>query len=118
MLPDKATLHICAIEDGEYKHDKISFWDNVYGFDMSCIRHLAMTEPLVDCVDQQQIGTDTQQILSVDILTMKKEDATFNVPFKLKAQRNDYIHALVVYFDITFSQGHKPIAFSTSPRCK
>ncbi len=38
--------------------------------------------------------------------------------FSLTATRNDYIHALVVYFDITFSQGHKPIFFSTSPRVK
>jgi protein arginine N-methyltransferase 1 len=29
IFPDKATLYIAAIEDGQYKHDKIDFWDNV-----------------------------------------------------------------------------------------
>ena len=38
------------------------------------------------------------------------------VPFKVTANRNDYIHALVAYFDIAFTQCHKPVKFSTSPR--
>jgi len=78
IYPDKANLYICAIEDGDYKEGKIDFWQNVYGFDMSCIRNLAITEPLVDTVDHQQISTDVQRIISLDINTMKKEDATFN----------------------------------------
>lgn len=37
----------------------ISFavWDQVYGFDMSCIKKQAMVEPLVDVVDANQIVT-------------------------------------------------------------
>ncbi|KAL9288552.1 Protein arginine N-methyltransferase 1.1 [Arabidopsis thaliana] len=38
VLPDKASLHLTAIEDSEYKEDKIEFWNSVYGFDMSCIK--------------------------------------------------------------------------------
>merc|ERR1711916_139889 len=51
VMPDKAIMYLAAIEDGEYKREKINFWDSVYGFDMSCIKPLAMAEPLVDCVD-------------------------------------------------------------------
>jgi len=36
----------------QYKDDKIAWWDDVYGFDMSCIRKVALTEPLVDSVDR------------------------------------------------------------------
>ena len=36
------------------RHEKIDFWDNVYGFDMRCIKALAMQEPLVDTVDPDQ----------------------------------------------------------------
>ena len=36
------------------RHEKIDFWDNVYGFDMRCIKRLAMQEPLVDTVDPDQ----------------------------------------------------------------
>ena len=38
------------------------------------------------------------------------------VPFKLTSTRNDYIHALVLYFDVLFSRCHKPLSINTSPK--
>lgn len=35
-----------------------SGWENVYGFDMTCIRDVAMKEPLVDIVDPKQVVTN------------------------------------------------------------
>lgn len=55
LFPDKASLYITAIEDRQYKDDKINWWDNVYGFNMSSIRKVAITEPLVDVVDPKQV---------------------------------------------------------------
>ena len=52
MLPDKADIYIAAIEDGQYKGQKKSFWNNVYDVDMSCLTPTVMKEPLVDTVDQ------------------------------------------------------------------
>ncbi len=34
-------------------------WENVYGFDMTCIRNIAMMEPLVDIVDPKQVVTNS-----------------------------------------------------------
>ncbi|KAJ6815906.1 putative protein arginine N-methyltransferase 1 [Iris pallida] len=118
VLPDKASLYLTAIEDAEYKEDKIEFWNNVYGFDMSCIKKLSMTEPLVDTVDQNQIVTNCQLLKTMDISKMSPGDASFTAPFKLVAQRNDYIHALVAYFDVSFTKCHKLMGFSTGPRSK
>lgn len=55
MFPDRCTLFITAIEDRQYKDEKINWWDDVYGFDMSSIRKVAITEPLVDVVDPKQV---------------------------------------------------------------
>lgn len=63
LFPDKATIYMAAIEDQQYKHEKISFWENVYGFDMSCIRDIALTEPLVDVVPPKSLVTDAVSIL-------------------------------------------------------
>ncbi|KAG8049615.1 hypothetical protein GUJ93_ZPchr0009g1190 [Zizania palustris] len=118
VLPDKASLHLTAIEDAEYKEDKIEFWNNVYGFDMSCIKKQAMMEPLVDTVDANQIVTNSQLLKTMDISKMTPGDASFTAPFKLVAERNDYIHALVAYFNVSFAKCHKMIGFSTGPRSK
>lgn len=264
--------------------EKINWWDNVYGFNMSCIGNLALLEPLVDCggwaggrglggwlnpvprvggalaspgwesprrgdlshnphatlyhfepsqpcsssfvghamsspqrqpplrpllaVDQNQVCTQQCLMRTFDIKTMRKEDAAFKVglgpagpdsvppsgagwlgaaaapgvgwvgsgvggrrfcaagraglgkavcklecgrrmadmwrrsptgaphslptrqqpslrrllpplqaPFSLTVSRNDYVHALVAFFDVSFDDCHKPVGFSTSPRC-
>uniref|UniRef100_A0A2K5J296 type I protein arginine methyltransferase n=1 Tax=Colobus angolensis palliatus TaxID=336983 RepID=A0A2K5J296_COLAP len=53
--------------------------------------------------------------LEVDIYTVKVEDLTFTSPFCLQVKRNDYVHALVAYFNIEFTRCHKRTGFSTSP---
>ncbi|KAJ6957672.1 hypothetical protein NC653_039593 [Populus alba x Populus x berolinensis] len=113
VLPDKTSLYLTAIEDAEYKEDKIEFWNNVYGFDMTCIKKQAMGEPLVDTVDQNQIVTNCQKLKTMDISKMVSGDTSFTAPFKLVAERDDFIHALVAYFDVSFTKCHKLTGFST-----
>ncbi|XP_021070648.1 protein arginine N-methyltransferase 1-like [Mus pahari] len=50
----------------------------------------------------------------VDIYTVRVEDLTFTSSC-LQVKRNDYVHALVAYFNIKFTQSHKRTGFSTSP---
>lgn len=58
-----------------------------YGFDMRCIKSLAMAEPLVDTVEPNQVCSSTALLRTFDITTMTKEDATFESDFKLKLTR-------------------------------
>jgi type I protein arginine methyltransferase len=51
IFPDKAVMYICALEDAQVKSDRIDFWENVYGFDMTPIKEIAIQEPVVDVVD-------------------------------------------------------------------
>jgi len=115
ILPDKATLNLVAIEDSEYKEDKINFWDNVYGFNMSSIKKMAMQEPLVDVVDPNQVMSNSYRLITIDINTIKEEDLSFKVPFRLVSLRDDFCHAFVAFFDIEFTKCHKNITFSTGP---
>jgi len=117
IFPDRATLYISAVEDRQYKESKISWWEDVYGFDMSCVKKVAITEPLIDSVDPRQIVTNACLIKEIDIATMKLEDCTFSSPFQLTMRRNDYIHALVCYFNMEFTHCHKKMGFSTAPEC-
>jgi hypothetical protein len=80
---------------------------------MSCIRDIAMNEPLVDIVDPKQIVSNTSLVKEIDITKMKVEDLSFSSPFHLTIKRNDYVHAFVAYFDIQFSASHKYCGFST-----
>ncbi|KAJ5993028.1 hypothetical protein N7451_008752 [Penicillium sp. IBT 35674x] len=118
IFPDKATMYVAAIEDGEYKDDKIGFWDNVYGFDYSPMKQTALTEPLVDTVEMKALVTDPCPIITFDLNTVTTADLAFRVPYNLTAKRSDFIHAMISWFDIEFSACHKPIYFSTGPHAK
>lgn len=89
MFPDKAILYLSAIEDQEYKDEKIGFWDDVYGFDYSCIKEIALREPLVDTVELKSVVCDPWPVLKLDLLTCTKEDLDFVGDFQLKATRDD-----------------------------
>ncbi|CAF0724480.1 unnamed protein product [Didymodactylos carnosus] len=115
IFPDKCNLYLCAIEDRSYRDEKINWWYNVYGFDMSAIREVAIKEPLVDCVDNRQVVTSHCLLKEFDLHTVKIEDLSFETHFQLEAKRSDYIHGLVAYFSVEFSKCHKYTGFSTGP---
>lgn len=77
MLPDKIHMYLAAVEDGEFKQKKRSFWDDVYGVDMSCLAPTVMREPLVDTVNSNAIISTAQKILELDLCTMKPADVEF-----------------------------------------
>jgi protein arginine N-methyltransferase 1 len=118
IFPDQATIYVAGIEDGEYKDDKIGFWDNVYGFNYSPMKDVALTEPLVDTVEMKAVVTDPCAVLTLDLYTVTPADLAFKVPYSLPVKRNDFIHAIIAWFDIQFTACHKPITFSTGPHAK
>jgi len=118
ILPDKATLFFTAIEDGQYKQEKIGYWEDVYGFDMSIIQQCAMQEPLIDVVEDRSVVSDSCSVITIDVNTVKTEELAFGSQFKLNVQRNDLVHALVAYFDIEFRLPNGVVSFSTGPRAR
>ena len=77
-----------------------------------------MTEPLVDTVDMKAVVTDPAPVFNIDLYTVKKEDLAFQASYELNVRRNDFVHAIIAWFDIEFSACHKPIKFSTGPHTK
>jgi protein arginine N-methyltransferase 1 len=79
----------------------------VYGFDYSCIKSIALREPLVDTVDVKSVVTQPFPLKvrralpnhirpaadvppqHIDLRTAQKEDLAFNAEFSLQVTRND-----------------------------
>jgi len=115
ILPDRCTMYVAGIEDAQYKNEKKSFWDDVYGVNMNCLTATVMREPIIDVVPSDIIITDACKILELDLITMKPGDVQFNSFYKLKAQNEDKVHALVSWWDADFSRLTNPESLSTSP---
>lgn len=117
IFPDKCSIYLAGLEDSDYKHEKLTYWQDVYGFDYSPFIPLVMKDPIVDTVEGHLVNTTKNKIIEFDLNTVKVSDLSFKVPFKLEAKRQDWINGLIAWFDIKFPhpKGKKPIEFSTSP---
>ena len=118
MLPDRAQMYMAAIEDSEYMNEKKGFWDNVYGFDMRIMASSIFKDPMVDTVPSNAVMSDACCILDIDLVNMKPGEVNFSSFYKLKMNYTDKIHAVVVWFDTTFSNLENPVVLTTSPMKK
>ena len=118
MLPDKAQMRMGAMEDWEYITGKNDFWGNVYGVDMSCMTHGVLVDPMVEEVPSSNLLSDSCIILDLDLMTMKPEDVEFSNSYSLTMSYSDTVHALVTWFDVSFSNLTRPTILSTSPMKK
>lgn len=118
MFPDTANLYVAAIEDGDYVEENIGFWSDVYGFDLSCMKNVAIQDPLIDTVEIKAVVTQPNVIKQIDLLTVKKEDLTFSSSFSLKATRTDSLNAFIGWFEVVFACGKSPERISTGPQSK
>jgi protein arginine N-methyltransferase 1 len=71
------------------------------------MKESALSEPLVDTVEMKAMVSDPCPVFTIDLNTVT-----------IRCQRNDFIHALIAWFDIDFTACHKPIRFSTGPHTK
>jgi len=115
IFPDRATMYMIGIEDREYKEDKVEWWSNVHGYNMGCLKNYVMREPLVDTVDKRQICSENYPLKTFDLKTMTINDIGIDSNFRLRALRDDYIHAFVAYFVVEFSACSNRTVINTAP---
>ena len=118
MLPDRAKMYVAAIEDSQFMGEKYHFWENVYDVNMSCMTKGMFKDPIVDTVPQENIMSNECCILDLDLVRMKKEDVEFSNFYSVEMLYNDYVHALVFWFDTDFGDLLNPVTLTTSPMKK
>ena len=56
--------------------------------------------------------------MNIDLNKCTEQDLSFSSQFRIQAERSDYVHAFVAYFECAFTNIHKPLGFSSSPQSK
>lgn len=114
ILPNKCTLSLVGISDVERHHKLVTFWDDVYGFKMTCLKHEVVREASVENVSANSVVTSTAVIKTLDLQTCSVNDTEFTSEFSLIVNCTSPIVAIVGYFDAFFDLEQK-VEFSTSP---
>ncbi|ONK63649.1 uncharacterized protein A4U43_C07F17450 [Asparagus officinalis] len=131
ILPDTATIFIAGFGKGG---TSLPFWENVYGFNMSCIGKEVVEDaakaPIVDVVDSKDIVTKSAALKFLDLATMSPDDMDFTATCELELKpnlqettsveksRTVWCHGIVLWFETGFTSRfckETPVVLSTSP---
>ncbi|KAH8306402.1 hypothetical protein KR018_010477 [Drosophila ironensis] len=117
ILPSECNLWLIGAHD-VHRANNLKFWDNVEGFNMSCMKKVVAQQPTVDSVALEELVTNEYWLHMAQLHSANREPINFCSKFVLTAQRSGIINMLVLYFDVGFCYGEKqtPVTFSTSPR--
>ena len=115
MFPDRAQMFLAGIEDKNYKHRKINSWNNVYGFNMSCIKEAAIAEPLIDNCTDEYIISSTCKIFDIDLYKITKEELDFMSGYEIEFNDDECFNGLVSWFNVSFNKVQNKIILQTGP---
>lgn len=85
IMPSHASLFIEAIsiKPQQLSEDRVVWWNNVYGFDMSDMTDLFLHEAQVDIIPPNIITSNRELFHELSILTTQYKDLDFIRPFQL-----------------------------------
>ncbi|KAH6814837.1 protein arginine methyltransferase 3 [Perilla frutescens var. frutescens] len=132
ILPDTATMFVAGFGR---EATSLPFWENVYGFNMSCIGQEVVEDatrfPIVDVINSTHIVTNTKVLQTFDLVTMQPKQMDFTAIVELEPEsasepnnpadsksETTSCYGVVLWFDTGFTERfcrEKPVNLSTSP---
>ena len=104
LAPSSATLWIAPVADSEYISDHISYWRDVYGFDMKAMQEGIYDEARVETMPKSSLCGEPFPFKVLDLHTIKTEDLFFTSSWTSELNREvDEIDGFLIWFDNFFT---------------
>ncbi|KAL7425061.1 hypothetical protein Q5752_000749 [Cryptotrichosporon argae] len=103
MAPSQTRLVITAITADRLWRERVDFWRNVYGFNMSGMVNPYFAEGLVEVVDADEVVTTECIVRDINTHTATPASLDFTSPFTLTATAQTTVRAFLTHFDTFFS---------------
>ncbi|XP_063145644.1 protein arginine N-methyltransferase 3 [Candoia aspera] len=118
VYPDSCTISLVAVSDIAKHTDQLAFWDDVYGFNMSCMKKVVIPEAVVEILDSRTLISEAYVIKRIDCHFVSVPELEFSSDFVLTVTKTSVCTAIAGYFDVHFEKNcNKQILLSTSPCC-
>ncbi|KAJ7344570.1 hypothetical protein JRQ81_000520 [Phrynocephalus forsythii] len=118
VYPDICTISLLALSDLKKHADRFTFWDDVYGFSMSCMKKAVIPEAVVEILDSSTLISEACVIKRIDCHVVSVPELQWSSDFILKVMKTSMCTAIAGYFDIYFEKNcNKHVMFSTGPCC-
>ncbi|KDQ49228.1 hypothetical protein JAAARDRAFT_43018, partial [Jaapia argillacea MUCL 33604] len=117
MAPSQCQMVLTLCEGSELFKERIGFWGDVYGFDLSTMADVVYDNAVVDVVSPETLLSDPYVVKDLHIGSITTSQLSFSSTFTLTstASRRTKVHALLLYFDTFFASDGLPIPHGTKP---
>ncbi|PPQ78739.1 hypothetical protein CVT25_010742 [Psilocybe cyanescens] len=111
MAPSQCKMVFGLCDAGEIYKERIGFWDDVYGFDMTAMANDLYDEAIVDVVGPEALLSEPYTIKDLNLGKIASRELDFISTFTLTstAQRRTKINAFILYFDTFFTAHGGPV---------
>ncbi|KAF8657322.1 hypothetical protein AX16_002244 [Volvariella volvacea WC 439] len=111
MAPSQCKMMLALCDATEIYKDRIGFWNDVYGFDLSEMAKDLYDDAIVDVVGPETLKSKPYTVKDLVTGQITTKELDFFSPFTLisTAEKRMKINAFVLYFDTFFTTHGKPI---------
>ncbi|PCH40423.1 arginine N-methyltransferase 3 [Wolfiporia cocos MD-104 SS10] len=111
MAPSQSRMMLALCEGSEIFKERISFWSDVYGFELSAMANEVYDDAIVDVVGPETMVSAPYTIKDLNLGSVTPAQLDFAAPFTLTstAERRTKVHAFVLYFDTFFAEDGQPV---------
>ncbi|CAM1509247.1 Fc.00g029860.m01.CDS01 [Cosmosporella sp. VM-42] len=104
LAPSSCTLWIAPVADSEYVSDQISYWRDVYGFDMKAMQEGIYDEVRIEPMPKKSLCGEPSAFKVLDLHTIKTEELQFTAPWSSQLNREvDRVDGFLIWFDNFFA---------------
>lgn len=79
VYPDLCNISLAAVGDTQKHQDRIAFWDDVYGFNMACMKKAVVPEAVVEVVKADTLISEPTVIQVNMLIDYVLEHSTYSV---------------------------------------
>ncbi|EJC98461.1 S-adenosyl-L-methionine-dependent methyltransferase [Fomitiporia mediterranea MF3/22] len=106
IAPSQARMLLALSSANEVVKDRVEYWSDVHGFDMSPMAEGVYEDAIIEVVGSETLLSDTTIIKNINLATVSPHHLSFSAPFELHGTsvRKTVAHAFILYFDIFFTE--------------
>ncbi|KAF8635937.1 hypothetical protein AX15_000108 [Amanita polypyramis BW_CC] len=115
MAPSQCRMNLALGDVAEIYKERIDFWNDVYGFDMSIMAEGIYDEAVVDVVGPNSLCSEPFTIKDICLRDVMTHQLDFSSDFTLTstAEQRSKINAFVLYFDVFFNPSGQEVPEGT-----
>ncbi|KAF9019946.1 S-adenosyl-L-methionine-dependent methyltransferase [Hymenopellis radicata] len=115
MAPSQCKMMFALCDASEILKDRVTFWNDVYGFDLSAMSGDLYKEAIIDVVGPDTILSAPYTVKDLYLPDITARQLNFSSTFTLvtSVERRTKVTAFILYFDTFFTMTGKPVSPNT-----